>query len=197
MSRLKQLPPKHSALFSACVAERFSEFCYPFVRKHDHADPLLVRQTIDAIWQYLEQNCSLRTLRNHHARLELGMPAAEDLDSVESVLAQNLCIVVDSAVRCCLREHDGKFVAGQFAIELLRVVVTYGETGLIDFGSGAGSKEFEEILADHPLIATEIELQCADLALLEKVSFVSSELVTKLRNSAGRQHVDVSCVVEV
>ena len=196
LSRLKRLPPKHSALFAACVAERFSECYFPFVQKYDHADPLLVRQAIDAIWQYLQENRSLLDLRNHLARLELHMPAAERLDSLESVLAQNVCIVVDSAVRSCLRERDGEFVAGQFAIELLRVAITNGETGLIDFGSGEGSKEFEKKLAHHPLIATEIELQRADLASLEATSFVSSELVTKLRNSAERKHVDVSSVVE-
>ena len=196
ISRLRQLPPKHSALFSACVAERFSECYFPFLQETDHAEPTKVRQAIDAIWRYLQENSSLCELRNHLVRLEFSSPAAEYLDSLKSVLAQNVCIVVDSAVRSCLRERDGEFVAGQFAIELLRVVVTYGETGLIEFGGGQGFKEFEKMLADHPLIVKEIELQCADLASLEATKFVSSELVKRLKNSAVRQHVDVSFVLE-
>lgn len=97
-SRLKRLLPKHIALFSACVGERLSGFYYPFVRKHDCADHLLIRDALDAIWQFLKGDRSTDDLRTHLAKVEQATPAAENYDSLELVLAQNLCIVVDSVV---------------------------------------------------------------------------------------------------
>ena len=111
-------------------------------------------------------------------------------------MAQNFCIVVDSAIRSCLGEQDGGLVAGEFGIELLRAVVSHSETGFIDVGSGPGSREFESKLVTHPLVAREVELQHSDLASLESASSVSGELVLKLKSSAERCRVDVSRVFE-
>lgn len=138
----------------------------------------------------------MHDLREHLTKVGQATPASEDYDSLESVLAQNLCIVVDAAIRSCLRETDGELVAGEFGIELLRAAVSHAETGFIDVGSGSGSQEFEAKLVDHPLIADEIELERSDLASLESASLISSELVANLRSSAEIRRVDVSRVLE-
>lgn len=195
-SRLERLPSKQVALFSACVAERLAGFYDAFARKHDHVDHLLIRDALDAVWQFLNDGHSAHELRQYLARVEQATPASEDYDSLESVLAQNLCIVVNSTIRSCLGDRDGELVAGEFGIELLRAAVSHAETGFIDVGSGPGSKEFETELVSHPTITSEIELECSDLASLESNSLVSNEFVRKLRSSAERNRVDVSRVLE-
>jgi uncharacterized protein YjaG (DUF416 family) len=193
-AKLKRLPSRHVALFSACVAERLSGFYDPFLQRHGIEDRRVIRDALDAIWQFLTDDRSTHDLRKHLAEIERATPASEDYDSIESVLAQHLCIVVDSAIRSCLRERDGGLVAGEFGIELLRVAVLHVRTGFVDLGSGPRAKELEATLITHPLIATEVMRQHSDLRLLEATSFISSELLAKLKSTAEGGRVDVSQV---
>lgn len=194
-SKLKRLPSKHIALFSVCVAERLAGFYEVFARKHNHGDCSLIRDALDAVWRFLIDGCSAQDLRRYLAKVEQATPSSEDYDSLESILAQNLCIVVNSTIQSCLGGQNDELVAGEFGIELLRAAISHAETGFIDVGSGPGSKEFEENLVSHPIIANEIKLQCSDLALLESDPIGTNETKTRLRRSADKNRLDVSRIL--
>lgn len=193
--RLIRLPSKHIALFSACVAERLVGFYDAFARKHGLADKLLVRDVLDAVWQYLMNGCSAQDLRQHLARLEEATPASEAYDSLESILAQNLCIVVDSAIRSSLGDQGGDSVSGEFGIELLRAAVSHAKTGFIDVGSGSGAQTFEIELVSDPIIASEIEFERSDLDSLESNSCIWNKLVIELKGRAERHRLSVTSVL--
>ncbi|MGI9303950.1 MAG: DUF416 family protein, partial [Gammaproteobacteria bacterium] len=93
--RLKRLPWRHAALFSAAVAERFSRFYEIFAVKHDVKDPFVVRRAVDAVWRFLEKDCSANELSRELATVECATLTPEEYDSLEAVLAHNACIAID------------------------------------------------------------------------------------------------------
>lgn len=195
-SRLRLLSAKSVAVFSACVSERLSDFHHAFALKHGLKDKSVVRNALDAVWQFLTSDRDGQTLRSHLAEVERSTPSSEDYDSVESVLAQNLCIAVDSTIRWCLAEQNIDPVAGEFGIEALRSAVSHVETGFIDVGSGPESHDFLAKLVSHPVISNEIELERSDLPALESNPSQEAELILQLKRSAESNRIDTSRLLE-
>jgi len=192
-ARLRALPVHAGALFSCSVCERLSDVYPAFVAKEGWGDKGLVRTTLDAAWRLHRGEESKDRLMALLREVERGTPYAEDFRSLESVIAQNLCISLDAAVRLCLGDTEIGPVSGEYGFEALRAAISNRETGYIDVGSGAAAEQFEKQLIKHPLISTELENQLFDLQRLENLqSPPNREAVMDLERRARANHVAIS-----
>jgi hypothetical protein len=123
-------------------------------------------------------------LRKHLEPIERATPATPQYRTLESLLAQNVCIAVDAAIRTCLGQGDMASLASQFCFEALAAAVSHKETGFIDLGSGPQQREFESRLPTHPTVRAEIERQRSDFAELAEDAIPDEHLILRLRQSA-------------
>ncbi len=188
--RLGRLRHSKIALFSACVSERFSDFYPAFTSKETCGNPELARKAIDSAWGYLGGAVGPRDLRMMLRSIEEGMPNPAEFSSLEAVLAQNLCIAIDSTLRWCLRDPEAQPIAGAFGIEILRAAISQRETGFIDVGSGAEAMEFESRLANDSVVVLEFKMERNDLDALE-IQAAGNLAISEFRSSSIQNRIDV------
>ena len=179
--RLENLDDFAVAAFSACVSERLSVFYRAFSEKESWGDPSLAERAIDAAWQNLTASAYQEPLRPFLERIELGTPGTLTFESAEAVSAHNLCIAIVSTLDWCLRQPGREALAGEFAIETLRVAISQEDTGYVDVGSSPDGLLYEGGLANHPVIMRELGLEEIDLIDLEKRKVSDIDLALKLR----------------
>jgi len=197
-SRLLLLPPLAVAIHAASCSERLIAFYKAFCEKDRCGDFDAVRLALDRIWDFLLGNWAstdgLHTLLEEVSRLT---PDVDRFDSIESSVAQDVCVCLDSAVRRCLHEEETlRPNAVEYALGTLRSIVCVMETGCLDLGDSTESLAFESKLLSHPLIASELRCQKEDSDDLRLTIDRPGKIVAHIRRRSIANQIDSTRVLQ-
>lgn len=156
--RLRALPARSVAAFSAACAERLVWVYEQFtVENHWDCYPTM-RRMLDLCWEVLMGRESPRDeLRACLAQLLCYVPHGDDFDGVLCTGAQDFAACLESAIKWILLAPDARYGAVCYAFEALHAAAA---------------------------IAKELAAQANDLAMLEKHPRITELEVATIRNAA-------------
>lgn len=103
------LPLEHAIAFAASCSERLIPNYDAFALLEPRADPLLVRQALDEVWQYLRGASfpELRIRRLMEAIVATTAKIKETHPSFFAPLAYKAAVAIHYTLRCCLTGEQG------------------------------------------------------------------------------------------
>lgn len=193
--QLQALSPKQVAAFSVCVPERLFPIYDSFVAHDNWGSSLKLRKIVDSVWESLTaNNLQAEELQERLRLVEELTPDLERFDSVISAFAVDVCICIDSSIRCLMNEGVVA-TAVENGLGVIRKAETVKQTGCLDLGDSVEAFEFEQTIPSNSNIQDEISAQQSDLQDLRTESMMTRETVEILRQRAKSMRIDVDMLL--
>ena len=187
--RLRILPPKSVAIFSAACAERLAGFYEQFTAQNGWDCYPAVRLMLDLCWDVLlGDEGRLEDLKARSADLLRFVPHADDFTGILCMGAQDFAACVETTVKWISNAPTARHGAGYYAVEALSAAAVH-RRGL---AGGSNHLQAESFIMSDPAVIKEFGAQEADLRILERSGRVMEQDVVLIRNTATANRHRVS-----
>ena len=173
--RLNRLPPRHVLTFGVWLLERMLPNFAKFSAETQFEGVSILDEVVTYAWRVIETG-DKDSLRAPSVTLcESILPDTEDFDSLYTSSA------LDAAVSACNLLLFIEKNQTDLVVEMAGLARDTADL-LIQFSSPdwAYTKEFDEIVRNHPLMQLELSCQESDIAFLEQWSLDNSEFLEKV-----------------
>ncbi len=184
VSQLKTLSGNQVALYFAVCGERMLGLYKQFHKTESWGNPTVLNGIVDSIWNYFQRN-EISDWHELLAQIEQVTPHSDDFDNISAAMAQDVCIVVDSAIRAI--NNDPIPQAVEYVFEPLRIMYSYENTGYLQLGSSSESERLERQLVQTPNVQQELYYQKKLFEQIERSSISDVSELEALRE-LGRQN---------
>lgn len=176
-------------IFLACCNERFVEIYNEFTKKDKWGNFSELKNSLDLIWKTALKNQlsdnDISILKFHKSKIVEITPHSDDFISLESVLAQRVCMITYTTLEMLLGQDIKRAYEIVQPLKIIQVALCVKYTGHIDLYDTPEAEIFEKkVLLDNRFIK-ELDLQKKDLAQLKLIRTFDEELLYSFRQRAN------------
>lgn len=162
--RLAALPTAKQSLFYASCAERYQGFYGDAMAAVESATAFAA--ALGALW---DERCPPVDLQVALRSVEDMLPAGETTDAARYAVAEAACICLDAGLRYRLGDTIVSPSWVQYPLDAIKSLICIERTGFVDLGSTEDAKEFEISVSADPRYRRELEMEEADLVVLNAI----------------------------
>jgi hypothetical protein len=182
--RLRALPARSVAVFSAACAERLAVFYEQFTSENSWDCYPAVRKILDLCWEVLLGHDSLRDeLKACSAQLLRYVPHGDDFTGILCTGAQDFAACIESAIKWIFLAPNARYGVVYYPLEILYATAALNRPGKPSVDDPDTHINDSYIMND-PAIAREFAAQANDLAILEMNPSLTEHDVGVIRNAA-------------
>jgi uncharacterized protein YjaG (DUF416 family) len=187
------LDNRQTFVASLLCTERILPLYQRFAETSPGQDVSQIEKVINSLWNDLignKENLNHQLLSERLNVVQSQMPDIENKTSYEALMASNVIICLDSAMRMQIDKSIQPTLALEFALETRRTMIIYAETGLLDVGSDEESIVIEKRIINHPFYLDEYCNQYKDVFMLKNT--IDKAIIPYLRKNAIRNRIPLT-----
>ncbi|MEG4506104.1 DUF416 family protein [Microcoleus sp. F6_B4] len=196
-TELEFIPSFHRLAFAASICERLLPNYNAFSKIEKFGNFRVLRQTLDEIWQFLQNNSVNRTRVPqliYDCDSDLIIPHADDFGAGYALEAQEAAFALCNTLEACLNPTPKAILkVAEHATNTIDAFINFDET--FSLLQSQDITKYKQVVANHRLAVREMAKQTEDLRRLKEIEILDREILEWLRTSSyngGRSLIDLS-----
>ncbi len=196
-TELEFIPSFHTLAFAASICERLLPNYNAFSKNENFGNFYVLRQALDEIWQFLQNNSVDRTRFSqliYDCDSDLIIPHADDFGAGYALEAQEAAFALCNTLEACLNPTPEAILkVAEHATNTIDAFINFDET--FSLLQSQDMTKYKQAIASHPLAVREMAKQTEDLRRLKEIEILDREILGWLRTSSyngGRSLIDLS-----
>lgn len=196
-TELEFIPSFHTLAFAASICERLLPNYNAFSKSENFGNFYVLRQALDEIWQFLQNNSVDRTRVPqliYDCDSDLIIPHADDFGVGYALEAQEAAFALCNTLEACLNPTPKAILkVAEHATNTIDAFINFDET--FSLLQSQDMTKYKQVVANHSLAVQEMAKQQEDLQRLKEVNKLDEEILNWLRTSSyngGRSLIDLS-----
>lgn len=190
---LESLPPFHRLAFAASICERLLPNYNPFSKSENFGNFYVLRQALDKIWQFLQNNSVDRTRVPqliYDCDSDLIIPHADDFGAGYALEAQEAAFALCNTLEACLNPTPKAILkVAEHATNTIDAFINFDET--FSLLQSQDMTKYKQAIASHPLAVREMAKQTEDLQRLKGTDILDEDFLEWLRTSSNNNGVSL------
>ena len=157
IEKLSRIPVKRSGLYFLCCSQKLLPLYERFSEETEFGHVVELEKIMDLLWAKFKEKGGFYCVEEYRSIVTENTPHREDFDTVYSVIAQDLCLCLDSAL-CGISEGMLDLNTANYSWDAVYTAVYYELTGKADM-NGDKSRHLKDMLSEDARIIGEFAWQ--------------------------------------